>query len=149
MKTITARPLTLRAANEYIAAFHRHHARVQGHKFSIAAINSKGEIVGVVVVGRPVARLLDDGFQCEVTRLCTDGTPNVCSYLYSRAARCAKEMGYRRIVTYILAHESGNSLKATGWVEVAASSGGSWSRPSRNRTDKHPTAPKKRWEREL
>ena len=38
----------------------------------------------------------------EVTRLCTDGTKNACSFLYGAAARIAKEMGYKQIQTYIL-----------------------------------------------
>ena len=33
-------------------------------------------LVGVAVVGRPVARHLDDGLTLEITRVATDGTPN-------------------------------------------------------------------------
>ena len=59
---------------------------VVGHKFSIGAA-SGDTIVGVVIVGRPVSRHRDDGETLEVTRLCTDGSPNVCSFLYGKAAR--------------------------------------------------------------
>lgn len=137
----------MRQANAYIEANHRHHGRVAGLKFAIGA-KVDGELVGVAVVGRPVARKLDDGFTCEVTRLCTDGTPNACSFLYSAAWRVAREMGYRRIFTYTLASEPGTSLRAVGWRRDAETAGGSWSRPSRRRTDKHPIEPKVRWAKE-
>ena len=74
---------------------HRHHGKVVGHKFSIGL--SDGEkIVGVAIVGRPVARHLDDGWTMEVNRLCTDGTRNACSMLYAASWRAARAMGYKR-----------------------------------------------------
>jgi len=142
------KPLTIREANAYIVENHRHHGRVQGHKFSIG-LTVDDSLVGCAVVGRPVARMLDDGFTAEVTRLCTNGSKNACSKLYAACANAARSMGYRRIVTYILASETGASLIASGWIRTAESNGGSWSRPSRGRTDKHPTEPKSRWERML
>lgn len=94
--------------------------------------------------------MLQDGFTCEVTRLATDGTTNACSMLYGAARRAAKSLGYRRIITYVLASETGNSLRAAGWVKSKqASAGGSWDRPSRKREDNHPTEPKTRWESQL
>lgn len=66
--------------------------------------------------GNPVGRNIDDGMTLEVSRLCTDGTKNACSMLYGASARVAKEMGYRKIITYILSSESGTSLKASGWI---------------------------------
>ena len=93
-----------------------------------------GEIIGVVQVGRPVSRVLDDGHTLEVLRLCTTGEKDVCSFLYSRAARIAKEMGYTKIITYILESETGTSLKASGWKLEADGVGGSdWNTPSRPR----------------
>lgn len=140
-------PVTLKAANEFIKAKHRHHGKVRGCKFSIG-IRLGGEIVGVAVTGRPVSRMLDDGLTAEVTRLCADGTKNVCSKLYAASARAAFAMGYTRIVTYILVTESGVSLKAAGWVRSDQKSiGGSWDRPSRNRDDRHPLIPKFRYEK--
>jgi hypothetical protein len=85
------KPLTFRQANEYILAHHRHHGRVQGHKFSIGLVQDD-VLVGCAVVGRPVARKLDDGYTAEVTRLCTDGTKNACSKLYAACARSAAAM---------------------------------------------------------
>lgn len=138
-------PITYKEACEYIASNHRHHKPPQGWKFGIAAYRDES-ICGVVCVGRPVARMLDDGLTAEVTRLCTDGSKNVCSFLYGRARRIALEMGYKRVITYILAEESGTSLKAAGWKYVRQAGGGSWSRPSRGRSDKAPLQEKQLWE---
>lgn len=139
-------PVTLRQANAYVAAHHRHHGPSRGCKFALAVTD--GECVrGVAICGRPVARLLDDGETLEVLRVATDGTKNACSALYGACRRVALAMGYRRILTYTLAEEPGTSLRAAGWVRAAeATGGGSWSCPSRPRTDKHPTGPKVRWE---
>lgn len=145
---IEAVPLELKVANEFVSCLHRHHEPVHRDKFRIGA-SVGGKIVGVVQVGRPVSRMLDDGKTVEVVRLCTDGTKDVCSFLYSRAARIAKEMGYEKIITYILCTESGVSLKACGWVEETITSGGHWSRPSRKRETSAPTVPKKRYSKKL
>lgn len=154
--------ISLKEANAFVEQYHRHHKSVVGHKFSIGC--SDGEkIVGVAIVGRPVSRYLDDGHTLEVLRLCTNGDKNVCSFLYSRAARIAKEMGYYRIITYILESESGTSLKASGWICEAVGVGGSdWNVPSRPREvisaqmslfDEKPKYPvgakKQRWVKEL
>ena len=95
------RPISLRDANEYVRQHHRHHKPVAGHKFSIGC-EADGELVGVIIAGRPVSRYLDDGFTLEVTRLCTNGEKNACSFLYGAAARAAAAMGYKRIITYTL-----------------------------------------------
>ena len=147
-KGITAVPIELKQANEFVDALHRHHDAVHRDKFRIAA-EVDGKLVGVVQVARPVSRMLDDGRTIEVVRLCTDGTKDVCSFLYAKAARIAKEMGYSRIITYILDSESGTSLKACGWVLDGTTGGGAWSRPSRPRHTTAPTVPKKRYVKEL
>ena len=141
---LEATPLELSAANEFVKILHRHHSPVHRDKFRVGCM-SNGRLVGVAQVGRPVSRILDDGKTVEVVRLCTDGTKDVCSFLYSKVARIAKEMGYEKIITYILCTESGTSLKASGWVEEATTSGGHWSRPSRPRNTTAPTVPKKRY----
>lgn len=145
---LEATPLELRQANDFVASLHRHHDPVHRDKFRIGA-TLNGKLVGVVQVGRPVARMLDDGKTVEVVRLCTDGTKDVCSFLYSKAARIAKEMGYSKIITYILESESGASLRAAGWSEEVTTSGGSWDRPSRQRSTTAPTIPKRRFSRIL
>jgi hypothetical protein len=133
--------IDLATANDFVARVHRHHQPVVGHKFSIGAMLGD-ELVGVVIVGRPVARMRDDGLTLEVTRLATDGTKNACSFLYGAAAKAAFALGYRRIGTYILSSEPGTTLKAAGWRLVGETKGGSWSRPERPRTDKAPIIPK-------
>ena len=147
-RTLHLRPASFAEAKRYIADHHRHHKPPQGHKFSIALMDDD-MMRGVAVVGRPVARMLDDGYTAEVTRLCTDGVPNGCSMLYAACRRAAKAMGYRRILTYILASESGVSLRAAGWRRDAVVPGRSWDRSSRPRIDKHPTEDKIRWVSDL
>jgi hypothetical protein len=159
--TLEFAPLDLASANEFVRQHHRHHQPVVGHKFSLAAILS-GAVVGVAIVGRPVARSRDDGMTLEVTRLATDGVErptgrlnrhgdptfhNPCSFLYGAAARAAFALGYRRIGTYILASEPGTSLDAAGWRQIGAVKGRSWSCDSRPRIDKHPTSDKLLFER--
>lgn len=133
--------ISLAEANAFVADHHRHHKPVVGHLFSLGAIEAE-KLVGVAIVGRPVARMRDDGETAEVTRLCTDGTKDACSFLYGAAARAAFALGFKRIGTYILASEAGTTLKAAGWRLIGQTKGGSWSRPSRGRDDKHPTEPK-------
>jgi hypothetical protein len=109
-------PISLVEANAFIARHHRHHQPVVGHKFSLACwVDDK--LVGVVTVGRPVAKSYDD-LTLEVNRLCSDGTPNVPSFLYAAAWRTAKAMGYHRVITYTLDEESGTSLRAVGWTHT-------------------------------
>jgi hypothetical protein len=124
-------------ANAFVTEHHRHHQPVVGHLFSIGAAFAD-RIVGVVIVGRPVSRHRDDGLTAEVTRLCTDGTRNACSFLYGAAARAAFALGFKRIGTYILKSEPGTSLTAAGWRLIGETPGRSWSVPSRPRVDKHP-----------
>jgi len=145
MTKLVSVPLDLAEANEFVSRFHRHHHRVVGHKFSIG-VAKEGNIVGVVIVGRPVSRALDDGITLEVTRLATDGTKNACSFLYGAAARAAFALGFKRIGTYILASEPGTTLKASGWRLVGEVRGRSWSCASRPRVDCHPTQDKLRFE---
>ena len=145
MSKLSPCPLTLHEANEFVARHHRHHKRVRGHKFSVGA-TLNGRVVGVVIVGRPVARLRDDGATLEVTRLCTDGTRNACSFLYGAAARAAFALGYSRIGTYTLPEEGGASLRAVGWRLLGERGGGTWNRTDRPRVDTHPTQTKLLWE---
>jgi hypothetical protein len=138
-------PVTLAEANAYVESKHRHHPPVVGHKFSLGAYIDD-MIVGVVIVGRPVARHLDNGFTLEVTRLCTDGSKNACSFLYGAAWRACKALGYRKLVTYTLQSEGGASLRAAGWKCLGERRGRGWSCPSRPRVDKHSLENKFAWQ---
>lgn len=143
---LEAVPVTLEEANEFVSQHHRHHKPVVGHKFSIGA--SDGEnIVGVAVVGRPVSRHRDDGLTLEVTRLCTNGHRNACSFLYGACARAAFALGYKRIGTYISKSEPGVTLAAAGWRMVGETPGKSWSVKSRPRVDKTELGPRLLFER--
>lgn len=116
----------------------------------MAVVDEIGQLHGVSIVGRPVSRHLDNGLTAEVTRLCTDGLSNACSFLYSACARIAREMGYEKIITYILASENGASLRASGWQAVEGlRGGGNWNVPSRPRADSPNTGPKRLYSLDL
>lgn len=164
MNDLQAIPISLKEAQYFIDKYHRHHRSSHRDKYRIAATKNN-EIVGVIQVGRPVSRYLDDGKTLEVLRLCTTGEKDVCSFLYSRAARVAKELGYKKIITYILETEAGTSLKASGWKLEAEKVGGKdgWNCQSRPREiynqqlsvflDEKPKYPigtyKQRWSKEF
>lgn len=150
------RPIGLSDANNYVEQFHRHNKATAGHKWSIACYEGE-KLVGVAIAGRPIARNLDDGLTIEIRRVCTDGTYNACSKLYGACARIAKEMGYRRVITYTLQSEPGTSLNASGWTNCGTAGGLSWDTPSRPReveqitifgtVRKYPNERKIRWEK--
>src|SRR6185295_11532927 len=102
-------PIEFNEACEFVRKYHRHHKPPQGHKFSIGLAEGD-KIVGIAIVGRPVARRLNSEWTLEVRRLCTDGSRNACSKLYAACWRIAREMGYRELITYILDSEKGTSL---------------------------------------
>lgn len=137
-------PLERQGCAEFVDRLHRHHESVKRDRYRIGA-EVDGKLVGVVQVGNPVARALCDGKTLEVVRLCTDGTKNACSFLYSAAARVAKNLGYSKIITYILDTESGDSLRAAGWHKEADIKGHTWDTPSRRRNTTAPTCDKQRW----
>lgn len=145
-------PVSLKQANAFVARLHRHHPPTVGHRFSIGTIDTERQVlVGVAIVGRPVARMIDQERVVEVTRLCTDGTKNACSLLYGAAARAASALGYCAIITYTLSSEDGASLRASGWWgEEDATDGRKWDNPSRPRVIRPSTmGPKWRWLRLL
>lgn len=117
--------MTLRQANELVGLWHRHHEPVRGCKFVVGVADGDGYTRGAAIVGRPLSRMLQDGYTAEVTRLVTDGTPNACSILYGACWRAWQALGGTRIVTYVLATEPGVSLRAAGWRR-ARDVGGFW-----------------------
>lgn len=142
---LKAIPISRDNANKFVNRLHRHHIASIGDKYRIAAADSSGKVVGIVQVGRPVSRMLDDGKTLEITRCCTDGTKNACSFLYGRATKIAKLMGYERMITYTLENEIGSSLVASGFKFDGMTNGGSWNCKSRPRQQKAPVCRKKRW----
>ncbi len=143
--TLRLVPCFIAEANAFVRQHHRHHGPTLSGLFAVA-VAAESNVVGVAIVGRPVARMLADGFTAEVTRLASDGTPHVCSMLYGAAWRACRALGYRRLVTYVLKEEGGASLRGAGWKCLGEAGGGSWSRGDRPRVDKHPTQTKMRWE---
>jgi hypothetical protein len=142
---LQTQPIFQKEAKAYIDEYHRHHIPPVGMIFAVSVTDGQ-KIVGVATVGRPVSRHISKGgLTLEVTRLCTDGTPNACSCLYAAAWRTAQGLGYKRLITYTLESEAGTSLKAAGWHLLYKNDGGSWDVPSRPREDKHPTEPKLVW----
>ena len=142
-------PVTLTDAHEFVRQHHRHHRPSVGGLFAVA-VGLGDKVVGVAVIGRPVARRLQDGWTAEVTRVATDGTRNACSILYGAAWRACRALGYRRLVTYTLPEEGGASLRGAGWTLIGRAGkkgGGGWDCESRPRVDRHPTQEKFRWER--
>lgn len=142
-------PITLDEAQAFVEVHHRHHKPAVGHKFSIACADSDGMIRGVAMIGRPVAARLDDGWTLEVNRVATDGVRNGCSFLYGAAWRATRALGFRRLITYTLATESGSSLRGAGWHCVGNATtrvGQGWNQPGRPRVDTHPLQQKLKWE---
>lgn len=125
-------PISLKLANEFVLANHRHNKPVTGHKFSIGLFDDE-KLIGVAICGRPVARMADDGLTLEVLRVCTDGTRNANSMLYSRVKKIAQVIGYRKVLTYTLAEESGSSLRAVGAQKDGIVKPREWSREKRKR----------------
>lgn len=162
--TLAIVPITQREALAYVDEYHRHHEPPRGGILHIACVDLERHdqpgvfaprcidtqdgprIVGVAIAGRPVARMLDDGFTIECTRCCTDGTRNASSKLYGALWRAARALGYRRMVTYTLPRESGESLRGAGFRLLGQTRGGSWNRQNRPRIDTHPLQEKLRWE---
>lgn len=141
-------PLAIKAADRFVGEHHRHHQPTHGHaKFALGAAR-EGELVGVVIVGRPKASGADDGLRLEAVRICTHGAAdNAVSFLLSRARRAAQALGYPEpLLTYIEEGESGASLIAAGWCKVRDVKAESWSRRGRPRVDKHTITRRQRWE---
>ena len=149
-------PITITDAKRFVARLHRHNDPPVSALFAVAAA-CDDTVVAVAIVGRPIARRLDNGWTAEVTRVAADGTPNACSKLYSAAARAAGALGYTSAITYTLAEEPGTSLIASGWErEADVPAAATWDCPSRRRAqktlwgdDRRPPGAKVRWRKWL
>jgi hypothetical protein len=147
--TFLAVPLTRDQANEFVGAFHRHNKPVTGHRFSIGAVQDE-ELVAVAIVGRPTARMLQDGTTADVTRLCSfEHARNAPSFLYSACWRAWRAMGGTRLITCTLQRESGASLRGAGWKVVAELKAGrpvAWQSRAGRQAQLVVSEPKIRWE---
>jgi len=145
-------PITIRAANEFVEMYHRHNKKVQGARFAVGCI-SNNELVAVGIVGRPVARKLDNGLTAEITRLCAkpEAPKNACSFLYGRCWRIWQQMGGKRMITYTFRKEAGGSIRATGWRMIGATKGfgdhlKGWQTRANREKQENVKEPKFRWE---
>lgn len=141
MSNLELLPITLREANRFVEQFHRHNGRTarDAGKFAIGVESDQSDstrtLVGVAIVGHPLARLLQDGYTAEILRVCTNANApkNACSILYAACWRAWRAMGGRRLVTYTLKTESGASLRGAGWRIVAETKAQPWDRRGRAR----------------
>ena len=134
-------------ARLFCTSWHRHHPKPPPGHLWRHGVAVDGVLVGVGIVGRPVARGFDDGDTVEVNRTVTDGYKNANSMIYGAAARVAFALGYHRVVTYTEPTESGASLRAAGYRVVAerpARKG--WDTPSRPRDEGRDLIPRTLWE---
>lgn len=138
-------PCSVEKAKEYVESIHRHHTASTSARYCVAVVDDTGLVRGVAMVGRPVARVLDDGWTLEVNRVATDGCENACSALYGAARRIAHALGYSRLITYIREDEPGTSMKASGWDFEQKIRARSWDMPGRRRVDKTEIVQRERW----
>ena len=129
-------PVSRTMAKDCVTRWHRHNDAPPGDLFRVGICDDSGTIVCVGIAGRPIARHYDDGDTVEIVRVSSDGTKNATSMAYAALTRAAFALGYRRVITYTQAGESGASLRAAGWRVIAerpARKG--WDTPSRPRDD--------------
>lgn len=136
---LSLRPSNIKEARRFIEKYHSHIPRLTGGLFAIG-VESGGQLAGVAVIGRPVARKLAEDRRClELTRTCTDGTKNVSSMLAAAAWRAVRAMGGERLVTYTLPGEAGTTYKAAGFRRIGPATkrkGEGWSsRPGRDQAN--------------
>jgi hypothetical protein len=143
-------PYPTKYAHEFNAGVHRRLKKMVGAMYCIG-LWSGAEMRGLAIVGRPKARKLDVPARTrvkvqEVLRVAVvEGTRNGCSMLYGACSKAGKAMGLDGMMTYIHDDETGVSLKAAGWVKDKVTSGGEWTRETRQRGLVEDNKPKVRW----
>lgn len=154
---LTIVPVFLKVAKKFVWQNHRHNIPPLGSIFQVG-LNRGEELVGVAICGRPTAQAINYEVVLEVYRNCViENVDNGCSKLYGVCARIAKEMGYKKIMTFTKMSEPGTSLKASGWFveaeNVGCKNGKGWN-SSGNRirinvdlfgNKKYSEEPKRRW----
>ena len=121
--------LSLHEAQSFVADNHRHSEPLKRHKFSIGAVDYKdsnsigfdiNSLLGVATVDVPSSKWNRRRDHVEIRRLCTKGGKDVASFLLGKAKAACFAMGYKCVITYTRPHESGTSLKASGfWMQKA------------------------------
>lgn len=132
---MTIIPITLQEANTFVKSFHRHNKPTVGGKWAIG-VEYDGELVGVAIVGRAIARLADEQYTAEVLRTCTNekAPKGAVSKLYAACWKAWRAMGGKRIITYTLTTESGASLRGAGYKLInTVTPSGDWGSSKRKR----------------
>lgn len=149
---LSVRPITIKAALKWTREVHRRLPALQGGMWAVQGLRD-GERIGVAIVGRPTARMLDNGERLQVLRVASlegdasaSGHKGINSMLYAACARSAINMGATDLWTYIHDDEPGVSLKGAGWIkDPVPSRGGQWTRTSRRRAAAVEPGHKVRW----
>ncbi len=148
-------PSSVKAAQRWVRATHRHLPSVQGGLFAVA-VNRDGEQVGVGIAGNP-ARVWQGTGRILISRVAVlsglapvgNHAAPACTMIYGSLCRAARALGYREAWTYTLPGESGASLRAAGFVDMGETRAEEWDRPSRRRRSAANAEKKRRWMRTL
>lgn len=146
------KPVATRSVKRFIDLHHTHCGVPVTWRFHNAVFNG-ATLIGVAVVGNPVAPALMGRGILEVNRLCVRrDVPsalrwNAASMLYGWCAREAESRGWRKIITYTRADEAGISLEAAGWDREATVRGRGWHSARRRRSNRNSWIDKVRWSR--
>lgn len=144
-----------RASAKRFIARHHAHCRVPVTWRFHAGIYNGRTLLGVAVVGNPVAPALNGRGIVEVNRLCVRRDTaaalrwNAASMLYGWCAREAARQGWHKIISYTRADEPGTSLRAAGWKHECRVRGRGWHSSRRARSNTNSWIDKIRWARDL
>ena len=108
-------PIGVAAARLHIETHHSHHHAPCGGLLA-AAVADGDRVCCVALLGRPVARMLDQrGNVAEVTRVATDRTRGAALLCLRALTSAAMRLGWERLVSYTLLGESGGLYRQAGW----------------------------------
>ena len=135
-------PINQRSAKKFIRKHHRHLPKPPaGWKFGGGAFDNDDNIIGVIWIGRPVARHYDDGTVLEINRLCKlPSVPNLNSQLIAWAVKEVKKR-YSKVgalITYLRRFEEATVMRASNFFFLGYSKKGNWGRNNFQN-------PKQRW----
>lgn len=148
------RPVPIPLARTFVARHHAHCGPPTVTRYAFGAYNA-GLLLGVAMVGNPVAPALNDRGILEVNRLCIRRDVarvlawNACSALYARCAQETERRGFGHIITYTRQDEHGTRLVAAGWTREAVVRGRGWHSARRPRGNGNAFVDKTRWGRAL
>lgn len=151
---LTFKPISAHSLRRFIERHHAHCGAPVTWRFHNAVFNG-ATLIGVAVVGNPVAPALMHRGIVEVNRLCVRrDVPaalrwNAASMLYGWCAREAEQRGWGKIITYTRADEPGTSLAAAGWEKEATIRARGWHSTRRSRSNRNSWIDKIRWSRTL